>query len=216
MDYALDTQAARKADQLSGAITESGKYTGTLIRAESVKSQKGTVGIEFTFKSDDGQIADYLQLWTQNGDGEVLSGRNGIMALMTCLKIKSIKQVSITDDKWDDIAKIRVPQTVPGYQDLMNKPIGIVLQKELYTNSQGADKEKMSIINWFDTETERTAGEILDQVNTPAQLPKIIEWLMKKPFKDGRKKHVTPSAPTKQSGGYTPPPIDDLSDDIPF
>ena len=48
MNYELDSNEARKADQRGAFINETGKYIGRFVRAEEVISEKGTKGIDFS------------------------------------------------------------------------------------------------------------------------------------------------------------------------
>ncbi|MCG9081254.1 hypothetical protein [Laribacter hongkongensis] len=222
MDFTLDTNAARAADQRNGRITESGKYIGTLTRAEFVKSKNGTKGVEFTFSVDEHTSADYLTIWTEKADGTELSGRKSIMALMVCLKMREAKTGSIEVEKYDSDTQKRVKVTVGGYPEMMHKQIGIVLQKELYTSNAGADKERVTPLAWFCAETERTAGEILDRKNEPVALPKLMQWLADNPVKDSRTKHAgtVPHPPGRSmaqaAAQGTGSSFASMDDDIPF
>jgi hypothetical protein len=221
MDFTLDTHAARQADQRSGRITESGKYVGTLTRAEFVTSKQGTKGIEFTFAVDEFTSADYLTVWTHKADGTELAGRKSIMALMTCLKLRGAKAGAITVEKYDREAGKRVPVTVEGYPEMMGKRIGVVLQKELYTANSGEDKSRVNIKAWFCADTERTSAEILDQKNDPVALTKIMEELANDPVKDSRTRGSAQVPPPGRSMAQaaaqgTGGGIDDLDENIPF
>ena len=54
MDYTLNPEAAKQADNLFSRIEEKGKYLGTLTRAEQIVSKKGSKGVDFSFKTDTG------------------------------------------------------------------------------------------------------------------------------------------------------------------
>ena len=218
MDFTLDPTAARQADQRNGRITESGKYVGSLTRAEFITSKTGTKGVEFSFAVDENTNADYLTVWTDKADGTALSGRKSIMALLACLKLRGARLGKVSVEKYDRDQGKRVTATIEGYPDMMGKPIGVVLQKELYTSNQGDDKERVNIVTWFCAETERTAAEILDKAVDPEQLPKLMAWLADHPEKDSRVKpgsRTIPDAPRRPA----PKPaqnFDDLDVDIPF
>ena len=102
MDYTLNPEAAKQADNLFSRIEEKGKYLGTLTRAEQIVSKKGSKGVDFSFKTDTGATADYLTIWTHNGDGKQLQGFNTLMAIMTCLRVKELKAEQGEVEKYDN------------------------------------------------------------------------------------------------------------------
>ena len=70
MNYTLDTNAAKSADTIFNKIEHKGAYRGILTRAEPIVSKKGSKGVDLSFKTDGGATADYLTIWTHNGDGK--------------------------------------------------------------------------------------------------------------------------------------------------
>ena len=54
-DYALDTEAAKKANTGGKRITDAGAYVGTFRAAFYEKNEKGTESVSFLFDSDNGQ-----------------------------------------------------------------------------------------------------------------------------------------------------------------
>jgi hypothetical protein len=215
MDLTLDTKAAKAADTIASGITEAGKYIGTITRAEALKSTNGTLGLGLSFRTDSGQSADYLDIYTHKADGEALMGSKTVNALLVCLKLRGAKQGRITCDKWDSDARARVKVEVAGYPELMGKRIGLLLQKELGTNNtNGKDTERMTIFGVFSPDTELTASEILDSKVNPERLPQMVQALMARPVRDNRKRQggaTRPTAAAAPAGGFA-----DMDDDIPF
>lgn len=214
MDFTLDTKAAKAADQTNARITESGKYVGILTRAESLTSKKGSQGVEFSFKADDGSSADYLSLWTTNAKGEQIGGYKTVMAMLTCLSLRGAKQGPVSVEKYNRDTQQREHVTVQGYPEMMGKDIGLVLQKELYTKNDGGEGERMLIVGCFRANDEFTASEILDKAKAPEVLTKQLAWLASKPVRDSRNAataqgHTPAAAPA--AGGFA-----DFSDDVPF
>ena len=213
MDLTLNTNSAKAADNIASGINEAGKYIGTITRAESLKSTRGTEGLGLSFKTEAGQTADYLDIYTRKADGTELMGAKAVNAILACLKLRSAKLGTIQCDKWDSETKQRVKVTVQGYPDLMGKRIGLLLQKELGThNDTGKDTEKMVIFGVFSADTELTASEILDGKMNPERLPNMLQALMSRPVRDNRKRasgHAPAAAPA--AGGFA-----DMDDDIPF
>lgn len=181
------TEAAQ-ADRVSSQITETGKYIGVITRAEKLLSKNNVQGLGLSFKADDGSTADYLDLYTINAKGEVLPSMKTAQAILGCLKIKQATDGKIQCEKWSSQERKRETVSVNGYPELMGKRIGLLLQKELSTNTtNGNDVERLQIFGVFQADTELTVSEILARKTTPETLPKMLQALMAKPVRDGRK-----------------------------
>jgi hypothetical protein len=210
MGLQLNSADARKADNIASVIRETGQYLGTITRAEKLLSRNGTVGVGFSFKADDGSTANYLDVYTEKSNGEKLRGHNIVNAILCCTRIKSAEDGSITCEKWDNDARRLFTATVPGYPALMNKRIGLVLQKELQTHSTtGKDVERMNIVAAFEASTGLVATEILDGKTEPRRLDSILKMIAANPVRDSRDRVSTPPV-------STPATADDEFDDIPF
>lgn len=217
MSYTLDSASAKQADTINSGIRDSGKYVGVITRAEALVSQNGTKGLGLSFKTTSGQTADYLDIYTHKKNGEELTGLKTVNALLACLKLRSINEGAIHCEKWNADIKKREQVQVTGYPELMNKPIGMLLQKELGTHSlTGADTEKMTVFGVFSASSELTASEILEGKTQPERLPKMIEALSARPVRDNRDKDRKPAAAAKPKGAATGTGFDSMDDDIPF
>lgn len=213
MSYSFDATTARQADRTGGVINQAGKYVGTITRAEKLTSKQGTRGIGISFKSDDGASANYLDLYTENSSGDVLPSMATVQAILCCTKTREAAEGPIEFDKWDKDAKQTVKTKGDGYPSLMGKRVGLLLQKELATNTNtGADTERMIIYGVFSADTELTASEILDKKTEPEKLSKMVQSLMAKPVNDRRNGgQRTQTAPAQGGSSF-----DDFDDDIPF
>lgn len=208
----FDPNTAKQADQMSTQITQSGKYVGTITRAEKLLSQKGTHGLGLSFKTDAGETADYLDLYTINASNEALPSMKTVQAILGCLNLRDAADGNVTCEKYNKDTKKREQITVPGYPTIQGKRIGFLLQKELSTNqSTGKDVERMQIVGVFQADTELTVSEILARKTTPEVLPKMLQALMNKPVRDSRK-----HSPTQTHQGTHTEPFSEFSDDIPF
>lgn len=208
--YNLDTQSAKAADNLVSRIDQTGKYVGTLTRAEAVTSRQDTEGVEFSFKADDGSTADFLTLWTYNAKGDPLPSLKALNAMMTVARVRSLTPTQGTVEKWDAQAGQRMQMSATIFPELTNKRMGLLLQREEYEKNNGEIGTKMNIVGCFDPETELTASEILAQKTTPVTLEKMVAALKDKPLKN-RRSHA--SASDQYGGGVH----DDLDpDSIPF
>ncbi|BAP80949.1 hypothetical protein MT1_3774 [Pseudomonas sp. MT-1] len=196
--FALDQNAARAADNKSAFIDEAGKYIGTFTRAEYMEKQEtGSTGIGFTFKSREGAEGQfYVNLSYQHGtrnDG----GYQLINALMACMSLRNLGDPQpIEIEKWDNDAKQRVKATVPGFPELMNKEVGLLIQMEIEKKSEKG-LPRPTIFAPFSAESEKTASEILDTKKpAAAKLEKMVQQVMNKPLVDRR-----PAGSRNLSGG---------------
>ncbi len=199
-NYSLNPQSASEAGAAQ-YISETGKYIGKFTRAEIVTSRQGTDGIELDFVSHDGLKANYLQLWTFNASGKELPSLKVLNAIMAVFRLKTIEptKVSVMDrDGSKRAAEV--------FQVLMDKPIGLLLQREEYTKADGSSGYKFNIVAPFDAQSELTAGEILKRVTQPEQLAKMVAVLRDKAPRAGA---VSSFQPAQSAGAFE-------DDQIPF
>lgn len=209
MNYTLDTKAANQADVIFSKIESKGKYLGTLTRAEAVTSAKGTKGVELSFKANSGETADYLTLWTHNTEGKQLMGFNTLMAIMTCLRVKSLTAEAGEVEKYDQDQQKRVKVSVPLFKDLMNKQVGLLISMEEYVKKAGGTAWKPVIAAAFDKDGF-TASEILNKSTQAVTLAKMEAALRDKPLKS------TASMPAHSSSPAASGAFSDFQDDVPF
>lgn len=160
--YNLNEQSASAAG-MSSYINESGAYLGVMTKAEAITSKKETEGVEFTFQTDDGRTANYLQLWTHNKDGGELYGLKVLNAVMAVLGVTSITPRPMT---LKDFEGASYPAQV--FPELMNKQLGLVLQREEYEKTQGGIGNKLNIVLPYQASSGRTAGEMLQRRDAKA------------------------------------------------
>lgn len=205
--YNLNPEQARQANT-NNRITETGRYVGRFTKAESVTSKQGTEGIEFSFESNEGQTVDYLTLWTINKDGKEIFGLKMVNAIMTCLRVKTMSEQQAMIEKFENGSKQKVSATV--FPELMNKPIGVLLQREEYEKKDGSVGSKMNIYACFDAASNKTAAEILD--NAPAeQLDKIAGALRDKPIQARAQTQSSPAVQREAGSDFA-----DFESDLPF
>ena len=206
--YQLNPNNAKQVG-VAARIQEKGAHKGVFTRAEHVESKKGTQGIEFAFRADDGRTADYLTIWTVDKDGKELYGRKVIDALMTCLSLRTIGAKVAQIKKYDAQARQEVLVQSTVFPELMNKSIGLLLVREEYAKNDGSTGWKMAIVGAFDTNKGLTPKEILEQ-GGPGQLEKMIAALQDRPLK------VRPASRSSDSYDGNSGGFDDMDDDIPF
>ena len=213
--YALDPNAARKADTTGNQIKEIGKYVGSFTQAVDIKTQKGGKGISLVFKSNSGQKAN-LTIYTQSAEGEKHQGFDQLMAIMTCMGLRNIAPKPGTFTRYDFDTKAEVTENGNIFPELA-KPIGVLLETEDYEKRDGGTGTRMVMKSVFQPSTELTASEVLDRKTTPEQLGKLVASLRHRALKSARPTNQasSPRQPEKssQTGGSG---FDDMDDDIPF
>jgi hypothetical protein len=207
MDYQLNTNAAKDADKFSIRIDSKGRYFGTFTRAEKITSTKGTRGIDFSFRDESGATADYLTIWTHNGDGKELHGFKVLNAIMTVLRVKSMTAENGEVEKYENGKRIKT--TVPLFKEMIGKQIGLLMYMEEYAKKDGSTNWKPAIAAPFDA-NHFTAGEILSQAKKAETLDKMEAAIKDRPLR------VTTTQQSNSSAPDIPNSFSDFVDDIPF
>lgn len=199
--YNLNPDGAKQVG-VSSFIAEKGAYVGEFTRAEAVVSEQGTHGIELSFRSDTGQTAEYLTIWTVNSEGRETYGRKVLDAIMTALRLRSLEPSAGKVMKWNRTAGREEMTQATLYQSLMNKKIGLLMIAEEYakTGNDGGTGWKMVIVATFDAETNQTPREILEK-KPAAALTDMVEALRDKPLK---KRRASAGHGGGAGGGYEP------------
>ena len=212
MALRLNVESAKKADNVSGGayINESGVYVGVFTRAEKLKSRSGAKGVGFSFKSNDGESANYLDIYTNNGDKEFF-GAQVINSILVCMGMRGADDGQIEVIDWNGKKNV-----VAGYPQLMNKPIGLILRRELYTKKDGSDGSRMIIAHVFNASNNLTATEILNRETEPRRIKKFIESIERNPVSDKRENKGKQSAKASNQNTSYASQQDDFNDDIPF
>lgn len=163
--FQLDQKAARDGSGSAGAfIQQTGAYVGTIVAATQYKAQSGAEMMNISFLSSSGEKAPYLSICYKKIDGSNNDiGINQINALMACMKVTQTAPVIGTIQVWDKGAGTEIPQQATVFPELMNKPVGLFLQRELSTYN-GEDKDKVVFYAPFCADTQQTAQELLDNI----------------------------------------------------
>ncbi len=216
--YNLNPQAARQADERTARIDEPGPYTGIFTRAEHVKSPKGAVGIDFAFETGDRQMAN-ITIWTFSRDGQETYGMKQVSALMTCLGLRQIGDPQMVKvRKYDREAGGVIETQAPCFPELMNKPIGLLLETEEYEKRSngvptGETGIRPTIAGFYRPQDGMMAGEILDRKAAATQLAKFSATLKHKPLANRSRAAATGSATAGNSSAHG---FETMDDDIPF
>lgn len=182
ISYDYDEKAAVKADDAASRIAEAGPYIGKFTKVYAIEAQSGAEGLTFEFDSP-GNGTTQFSLYTKSKDGAPIFGANMFNAIMFLLGVKKLSSVPGTAEIWQDGEKSE--QDVETFPELCNKPIGIVMQKELYTKGNGArDGVRFGLYGMFQPETKLMMSEIKEKKTTPAKLDRLLKGLK---VKDSRK-----------------------------
>lgn len=206
--YQLDTEAAKQADNRSSRIDETGAYAGVIVRAVEIPAnEKGTKGLYFDFKADDGREA-WLPLYTHNGKGETLPAFKTVNAIMTCAKVRTLTPTKATIRAWDNDARTEVDKVVNVFNEIGGKRIGVFLEMETSTY-QGKTKTRPVLAGAFEADTKFTAKEILEKATKAETYDKWVKSLKDRVQRDAASTANKSGTP---SGGHAIP----FDDDIPF
>ena len=211
--YSRDDQLAVQPEtNVGGKIEASGAYVGHFTLAKERTARTGTKGIEFNFEAEDGRVARYLTLWLTRANGEKIEYPYSLLsALMTCLNVKRIESEPATIDEWNVAASMMMPADVLSFPDLMNKPIGVLLQREerLW---EGKTYVSMRIAQFFDPSDRSTPGEIISGSRAGQALDKLVGNLRETVVRND----APPTEATPSSNGSASGFGDITDDDVPF
>lgn len=189
VSYTFDEDSAASADNVANRIDQSAAYIGRFKSVNAMKSaQKGTEGVHFEFESPGGGTAG-LDLWTKKADGTTVFGINQLMAMQAVLGLRGLESRSGKYEAFVDGKRQEVEGQV--FPQLIDKDIGLVLQKELYTKQDGKEGFRMNIQGVFHPTSKMTASEIKERKTTPEKLEKILRGLKNK---DSRTAHAAEPA----------------------
>lgn len=210
--YKLNTKLAA-ADGVGGGISETGLYIGEFVSAEVSFSPSNYEGIEFTFKSDQGQEARYISIALFDNEGKPMEGgHERLNALMCCMQVREMNPVGAKVKKRNPVNGQEELTDVITYPELVGPKVGLLLRKNIYTRKSGANAGKdgysMDIYQPFNPETKQLAAEMIAKEEA-TKLMAMAEGLTDR---DSRKSGA--SAP--QASAQATAADDDFDDDIPF
>lgn len=216
--YSLNLSMAEKGSQAqSSYINTSGDYIGVITRAEKKSASTGTVYIELDFESNSSGNANYIKMFLRSSKGDTMRGEEILNALMVCLNLKEITFSAGKVEYFDKNSGKKELRDAVLINELMNKPIGLLLQVEEYLTRANRIGNNFSIVMPFEAATRKTALEYLNQ-NPASTLDKVIPSICDKKLKPHPPESVydkdsffLENQPEKKANNF-----DDLDDDIPF
>ncbi|PHS22030.1 MAG: hypothetical protein COA84_14210 [Robiginitomaculum sp.] len=142
----FNAESAQRAGQQG---FQTGKHTGKLT-AKKIIAGTGTKGIQFSLWPTSEQSIDYLSVYYEKANGDVIKGgSNIIQAMMGLLKLNEIQLDHLGHEQ--------------PVNEFLGLEIGLVLQKVLYTKQDGGDGYKFDIKIPFSARTGATFKEAINK-----------------------------------------------------
>ncbi|MFR9677530.1 hypothetical protein [Acinetobacter sp. SEK570] len=193
--FNFNQDSAKQADA-GGRIEHTGKYIGIIKTMEFITARNtGTTGFEISFEADNKESAT-ISIWTQKSDGTPLAGSHKINALLACAGVRSLTPTDQDLEKYDYDTKQRVNQRCVVAPEMTGKRVGLLLQRENYTNGTGQARHRMNFFASFNAQSELMAKEIIDRKTSPEALPKVLDRLMQNPVVESKPNN------NQNNGGY--------------
>lgn len=196
IEYEYNEASAAKADDAASRISEPGAFVGKFNKVFAIEAKSGAKGLTFEFESPGNGTSEF-SIYTHSADDKPFFGESMRNALLMLLGLKKMTSEPGEALVWVDGQKIT--QEVDCFPALCGKPIGIVLQKELYTKGNG-DRSgvRFGLYGLFQAETKLMASEIKEKKTTPVKLERLLKGLK---VKDSRKPEVAePGQPSVGMG----------------
>jgi len=220
--YALTkdaVDAARKAENRTHFIDVKGAFTGVFTKAEKILATTGTHGVSFSFKGNDGDMANFT-VYTVKEDGTKLGDYGLLIAIMACMSVKELTEAKVKSQVWNADTKQNEEKVLLQFPELLNKQIGLMFIMEEYEKKQ--DGKPTGEFGWstrlnavFREADNLFASEIMDRKTQALKYPLILELLRDRPVKNkGNASSSLGSRRTTSSGHPNAP--DGFDDEIPF
>ena len=205
-------------------IREPGKYICTIVMADTFErhTQNGDYQfVRFLLQNDQKQRAT-IELCVAGGKSDWQKKQFDAFCICANVTNPSFVKANIKNHR----RGVADEQVVEGYRcrELENKRIGVLLQRvwrDWVDNRTGELRESfdLTLVKPFDPETERTASEIIQNVEKPTKLAAAIEGAMKD--RDLRKGAGNNQRPASSSGASASAPAAHAStpvydEDCPF
>lgn len=177
--YSLNTADARGVGS-SPRITTSGAYIGSFLLAEVKETTSGAVMLNLHFTDEQKRTA-LISMCIFDRQGQPTFQKPILDALMTVMKVREI-HVTPKEIETRDGGR----RTCQALQELMGKPIGLVLQnrpEEWEKNGEIRVDDRLHIRTPFEVGTNLNAKEILDRKTEAAAVPAILANLRDAPVK---------------------------------
>lgn len=188
MNFSYDENKALQGG-VGAFVNRTGAYKGKITLAKWTRSQLGAEALELSFESDQGEKVDYLTIYYQGKDGKSIDfGVNLIQAIMGCTGVKNLSRLPTEQ-------ALLCPE-------LQLKPIGLFLQKVLYTKQDGSDGYRFQVITPFSPKSGKTLSEYRNNEDAK-RVPDLIATMKDKDEREKPKRGRPPKAKTEQKATYS-------------
>lgn len=140
-------------------------------------TERGAKFVALNFINEAGETAEEIKVYYENSQGEPLSGRHQLNAIMAFNGIPTLSQVTGNYKTYDFGAGGVVEKTGLIVPELIGKFMGIVLAENWYTNQYGEAKHTLQLTAVYHLHTGRNARQFID--DTPAidgQIEQSIDY----------------------------------------
>ena len=216
MNYQNNKAEAIAGDDRNSYIKESGAQVGIFTMAKAITAKKGSKGVEFSFKSNDGATANYQTLYTENAKGESIFGYKQLCGIMTILGVDGIVGQQSTIKEYDFDLKQEIDKIATIYPNLINQPIGVIFQKEQYYKNDSTMGERVNMWGFFRAADNATVMEVGKGLQSDgSRLNSMVEGLKDKLIKPLAETNASMIA-GDQYAGQVAPQGNDFDDDLPY
>jgi hypothetical protein len=149
-------KAARAGAPAKKFINATGAYTGVIRRAYIRQTKGGAQMFYIDFEADDGEKVS-TNVCIAKKDGSPCFGEDIVHALMVVLNVGSMQAVkkTITEANGDKAS-------VPFFNEVVGKPVGLFLQRENYVGNDGKEHYRINLLTPFNAKTQQNAKEIIE------------------------------------------------------
>lgn len=184
--FSLDDTLLNKADDAASHLSEQGAYVGAFRKAvKRTSSKTGSWGIEFEFEAP-GSGKTNFTLWAFKEDDTPNNGPGAplLQAMMYLLGVRNLTGAPAMVEEYDAEAKKRVEKEGTVFPDLLDKPVGVVFEKELYSTGKGGSGSRLNLVGVYQPETKLMVTELREKKTQPVKLDRLVKSLK---VKDSRK-----------------------------
>lgn len=172
--YTLDMTEVAKNAMNDSFINEKGAYVGKITQAKPIVSKNGTKGVEIIFESSDEKRCTFT-VYTEKSTGEKIFGYNQLQKLMFATRSKQLTETQTMVSRKDRQTGQIINERIPQYTELLNKPIGILFNIEVFKTLEGKTYRRPRFVEAFNPQTLLTTAEEANHVTSPSQYQYILD-----------------------------------------
>lgn len=200
----LDKELAASVGS-SSRLTANAHHIVKITQAYASVTPNGAKYVALNLVNQAGDSADEIKLYYENSEGERLSGKAQLNAIMALNGINVLTQAQGQYKTYDFEAGGITQKQGLVIPELVGAYVGVVLSENWYTNQHGEPKYTLQVSGIFHHQSQKTARQHL--YNEPAQngqIDKAISYATRQSEEGKAKVAAPPSkpAPQKIGGGF--------------